>query len=73
MAAMKCPDCGSQSFYIKDPEDQYNISEFDVQEGEIVFTSGEEASTNLELGDDTETFCDRCAWHDKFKTLKRVR
>ncbi len=73
MAAMKCPDCGSQSFYIKDPEDQYNISEFDVQEGEIVFTSGEEASTNLEVGDDTETFCDRCAWHDKFKTLKRVR
>jgi hypothetical protein len=73
MAAMKCPDCGSQGFYIKDPEDQYNISEFDVQEGEIVFTSGEEASTNLEVGDDTETFCDRCAWHDKFKTLKRVR
>jgi hypothetical protein len=73
MAAMKCPDCGSQGFYIKDPEDQYNISEFDLQEGEIVFTAAETASANLELGDDTETFCDRCAWHDKFKTLKRVR
>jgi hypothetical protein len=73
MAVMKCPDCGSQGFYIKDPEDQYNISEFAVQNGEIVFTAVETASAKVEVGDDTETFCSRCAWHDKYKTLKRVR
>lgn len=69
MATMKCPDCGSQGFFVKDPEDQYNMSEFDVLDGEIVFTSVETASANLEVGDDTETFCNRCAWHDKFKAL----
>lgn len=30
MAPNKCPDCGSQGFYVKDSEDQYNISEFDL-------------------------------------------
>jgi hypothetical protein len=73
MASMKCPDCGAQSFYIKDPEDQYNISEFDVKDGEIVFTNLETASDTLGVDDDTETFCNRCAWHDTFKTLKRIR
>jgi Zn finger protein HypA/HybF involved in hydrogenase expression len=29
MNPMKCPACGSQSFHIKDPEDQYDIFEFD--------------------------------------------
>ncbi len=73
MASMKCPDCGSQGFYVKDPEYQYNVSEFDVQDGEIVFTAGETESATPEVGDDTETFCNRCAWHDKFKALKRVK
>ena len=73
MTTMKCPDCGSQDFYIKDPEDQYNISEFNVKDGEIVFTDMEPQSDTLEVADDTETFCDRCAWHDKFKKLKQVR
>ena len=68
---MKCPDCGSQRFYVKDPEDQYNISEFDLKDGEIVYSDTE--PDLLEIVDDTETFCNRCAWHDKFKTLKPSR
>ena len=32
MNPMKCPACGSQSFYIEDPEDPYNIFEFDLAE-----------------------------------------
>lgn len=69
MAAMKCPDCGSESFYVKDPEDQYNIFEFDLQEGKIVPNNSGEYDA-LEVGEETETYCERCAWHDKFKTLK---
>lgn len=68
---MKCPDCGSQRFYVKDPEDQYNISEFDLKDGEIVYSDTE--PDLLEITGDTETFCNRCAWHDKFKTLKQAR
>ncbi len=32
MIQMKCPACGSQSFYTRDPEDQYNIFGFDLKE-----------------------------------------
>ena len=71
MTSMKCPDCGSQGFYVKDPEDQYNISEFDVIEGEIIVTAVETDSAPLEIIDNTEIFCNRCAWHDQFKSLKR--
>jgi hypothetical protein len=73
MAPMKCPDCGAQRFYVKDPEDQYNIFEFDLQEGEIVFTDSQvESEQPPEVDEETETFCDRCAWHDKFKSLKKI-
>jgi len=70
---MKCPDCGAQRFYVKDPEDQYNIFEFDLVEGEIVCSEEAIDSEPLEVVDETETYCDRCAWHDKFKTLKKSR
>lgn len=68
MAPMKCPDCGCQSFYVKDPEDQFNLFEFNVENGEIV-PSDTSDDNSVEVAEDTETFCDRCAWHDKFKTL----
>lgn len=71
MPAMICPDCGSREFYAKDPEDQYNISEFELIDGEIVYGTTE--ADVLKIADETETFCNRCAWHDKFKTLKQTR
>lgn len=70
---MQCPDCGSQRFYVKDPEDQYNIFEFEMKEGKIVSSDNPTASIPLEVTEETETFCDRCAWHDKFKILKTIR
>ena len=44
-----------------------------MKDGEMVFTNMEPESETLEVNDDTEAFCSRCAWHDKFKTLKQVR
>jgi hypothetical protein len=73
MAQMKCPVCGSQRFYVKDPEDQYNTCVFDLKNGEIELAAEESESDPLEVGEETETFCNRCAWHDKFKILKQVR
>ena len=73
MAETKCPDCGCQSFYIKDPEDQYELFEFELKEGQIISSEKETDSNPLEVGDDTETYCDKCAWHDRFKNLKQAK
>ena len=73
MTQMKCPACGSQSFFTKDPEDQYSIFEFDLKDGEIVLNREEIESNPPDIVEETETFCKRCAWHDKFKILKQLQ
>jgi hypothetical protein len=70
MAEAKCPLCGSESFYLKDAEDEYEIYEFDLKEGDIVFNSEVEESELPDITGEIETYCNRCAWHDKLKTLK---
>ncbi len=70
MASSKCPFCGSQSFYVKDPADQYEIFEFDLQGGQVQFKSDEENGNPPAIGDETETYCGLCSWHAKFNTLK---
>jgi hypothetical protein len=61
---IQCPDCRSQHLYVKDPEDQYNIFEFEMEEGKIVSSDNSPASISMEVTEDTEIFCDRCAWND---------
>jgi hypothetical protein len=70
MAVWKCPFCGSQNFYVKNPEDQYEIFEFDLQGGQIQFKPGEEGGTPPAVEAETETYCGLCSWHGKFNTLR---
>jgi len=70
---MKCPLCRSQHFYVKDPEDAYTLFEFDMHDGEIIPAEPQTESDPLEITEETETFCNRCAWHGTFKTLKKTR
>ena len=70
MADTKCPLCGSQRFYVKDAEDEFELYEFDLKEGEIAFDSEVSASELPAITDETETYCDKCAWHGKIDTLK---
>lgn len=70
MSAMKCPDCGTRKFHIKDPDDQFTIRELQLDEDEIAYLDEDDEVSHLQVSDDTELFCDRCAWHDKFKALK---
>lgn len=65
---MKCPDCGTDHFYVKDPEDTFTISEFSLAAGQVEYLETDEEQ--IEVAEETEIFCDRCAWHDKFKVLK---
>ena len=68
---MKCPVCGCQNFFVKDPDDEFEIYEFQFQDGIVEFGSEEDASLSPLVQDDTETFCDKCAWHGKLKELKK--
>ena len=70
MSDKKCPLCGSHSFYLRDPEDEYEIYEFDLNEGKVIFQSAADEADLPEIAEETETFCNKCAWHDKFKVLK---
>ena len=69
MVKLKCPLCGSNSFYTKDPIDPYEIYEFELKEGKIVFSLEVDESDTPTVDEETETYCNRCAWHDKLKAL----
>ena len=68
---MKCPVCGCQNFFVKDPQDEYETIEFELQNGRIEFKSAADSSNCPEVHDGTETFCDNCSWHGKLKELKK--
>ncbi|MBI9075099.1 MAG: hypothetical protein JEZ02_06780 [Desulfatibacillum sp.] len=65
---MKCPVCQCQRFYVKDPEDEFEVYCFDCQTGEPVFD--QKVSDQCDLEDDTDVHCDRCSWHGTLDTLK---
>jgi hypothetical protein len=67
---MECPFCGCQSFYVKDPHDEYETHEFDVSGGKVVFSEEPPDGAPSQVNDETESYCTRCAWHGKVKNLK---
>ncbi len=62
----KCPVCGSTRFYVKDPTDEYETYEFNLENGQPVFLA-----ENQELLPETESFCQRCSWHGPWRVLCR--
>jgi len=67
---MKCPVCGSLNFFVKDPDDEYETFEFELKDAKIVYNSEADESDSPEVKSDTEIFCEKCTWHDKFQELK---
>ncbi|MBR9979974.1 MAG: hypothetical protein KFF50_03000 [Desulfatitalea sp.] len=70
MAESKCPQCGCRRFYVKNPDDAYDIYEFECRNGEVCFDEGVDGDSCPEISDGTETFCNKCAWHDQFSKIK---
>jgi hypothetical protein len=68
---MKCPLCRSAHFYVKDPEDAYEMYTFNCGDGSICFDPDVDPSLAPTIGAETETFCNQCAWHGKFQELKK--
>ena len=66
---MKCPLCGCTEFYVKDPDDEYDIYEFTCKDGSVAFDAEVDVKDVPEISDATETYCDKCAWHGKMETL----
>lgn len=67
---MKCPTCGCEKFYIKDQDDEYEIYEFTILNGNVEFNADIGTQSIPKITNEIETFCDKCAWHGKFNTLE---
>jgi len=65
---VKCPVCGCIKFYVKDSVDEYETYGFECPDGVICF---DHAGEPPEITKETETYCNQCSWHDKFKTLTK--
>lgn len=70
---MKCPVCGCEKFYVKDPDDEYEVHEFEAKEGQVVFCSDQGEPNAPEINEHTDTHCNKCAWHGEFRTLKKPK
>jgi hypothetical protein len=62
---MACPICKSDQFYVKDPDDEYEIYEFEWRDGTIEFTDDDAEIEADDIDGRREIFCQRCAWHGK--------
>ncbi|MBU0545378.1 MAG: hypothetical protein KKH97_08580 [Proteobacteria bacterium] len=69
---MKCPVCRSHKFYVRDPDDEYEMYSFNCAEGEACFDPDSDPSKAPAINADTETFCNQCAWHGKFEALSNA-
>jgi hypothetical protein len=66
---MKCPQCGCEQFYAKDPDDEYETHAFECPGDEVLLNP--DSADAVEITPQTEAFCDRCAWHGKVEELKK--
>jgi hypothetical protein len=50
---------------MKDPDDPYETYPFEFKDGRLIFDAEVETDDPPAIQDDTETFCEKCAWHGK--------
>jgi hypothetical protein len=67
---MACPLCGSKSFYVKDPNDEYEVYPFDLDGDSPVFSGDVDDSECPAIDSKTRTFCSKCAWNGRFEELR---
>lgn len=70
MTQSTCPVCGCRQFHVKNPDDAYDTYEFECEDGEICFDEALDADECPEITAATETYCNQCAWHDRFDKIK---
>ena len=65
MVQFQCPNCGSRSFYVKNPDDEHNRLEFEYRDGKVIFGVWIDEDDRPKIDDDTNMFCNVCAWQGK--------
>jgi hypothetical protein len=63
-----CPICGSLSFFVKDPADEYETHEFTLAEGQAVCADPAAAPA---VAAAAESWCGRCKWHGRIPEINR--
>ena len=66
---MTCPMCGSRRFFIKDPDDPYETYPVEIKAGQLSFDLETNANDVPEIQNDTEAYCEKCAWHGKLEKM----
>ena len=67
---MKCPYCGHQRFFFKDPEDEFETFAFDCETGQVCFDPDLTLDDIPPLENETRIFCDKCAWNGAFSEIR---
>jgi hypothetical protein len=62
---MACPVCKSDTFYVKDPDDEFETFEFRITSGALEFDDAEGETLGASLAATHEIFCSKCAWHGR--------
>ena len=63
MPSAKCPVCGCEKFYCKNPEDDYDTTALRIADGVAEPADTDAGSDAPRITADTEAYCDRCTWH----------
>lgn len=67
---MACPICGCEQFYVKNPDDAFDIVEFECKGGRICFEPDLDPADLPDMSCDPESYCDQCAWHGKLSEIQ---
>lgn len=70
MTQSKSPVCGCEQFYVKDPDDEFEVYEFECRQGEICFDEATDPGQCPEVDDRTEIFCNAYAWHGMLENIR---
>ena len=54
---MKCPVCGCEYFYVKNPDNPYKYYQFTCKDGETHFSAEVNEDEVPEMTDETQTHC----------------
>ena len=63
---MKCPVCGCEYFYVKNPDNPHKYYQFTCKDGETRFSAEDEVP---EITDETQTHCVQCVWQGEYGKL----
>ena len=66
---MKCPVCGCEYFYVKNPDNPHKYYQFTCKDGEVHFSAEVNEDEVPEITDEIQTHCVQCVWQGEYGKL----